>query len=156
MPRKGSVTKRRTPVDPKYGDLTVAKFISAIMYDGKKSKAEKIFYGALNTVAEKTGKSPLEVFQAAMDNVKPMIEVRPRRVGGATYQVPMEVSTFRRQSLAVRWIIIAARGRQGKSMEEKLAAEILDAAQGRGGAIKKKEDTHKMAEANRAFAHYRW
>lgn len=156
MPRKGSVTKRRTPVDPKYGDLTVAKFINAIMYDGKKSKAEKIFYGALNTVAEKTGKNPLEVFQAAMDNVKPMIEVRPRRVGGATYQVPMEVSTFRRQSLAVRWIIIAARGRQGKSMEEKLAAEILDAAQGRGGAIKKKEDTHKMAEANRAFAHYRW
>jgi small subunit ribosomal protein S7 len=156
MPRKGSVTKRRTPVDPKYGDLTVAKFINAIMYDGKKSKAEKIFYSALNTVAEKTGKNPLEVFQAAMDNVKPMIEVRPRRVGGATYQVPMEVSTFRRQSLAVRWIIIAARGRQGKSMEEKLAAEILDAAQGRGGAIKKKEDTHKMAEANRAFAHYRW
>ncbi|HWP92912.1 MAG TPA: 30S ribosomal protein S7 [Thermodesulfobacteriota bacterium] len=156
MPRKGSVTKRRTPVDPKYGDLTVAKFINAIMYDGKKSKAEKIFYNALNTVAEKTGKNPLEVFQAAMDNVKPMIEVRPRRVGGATYQVPMEVSTFRRQSLAVRWIIIAARGRQGKSMEEKLAAEILDAAQGRGGAIKKKEDTHKMAEANRAFAHYRW
>jgi small subunit ribosomal protein S7 len=156
MPRKGSVTKRRTPVDPKYGDLTVAKFINAIMYDGKKSKAEKIFYGALNTVAEKTGKNPLEVFQAAMDNVKPMIEVRPRRVGGATYQVPMEVSTFRRQSLAVRWIIMAARGRQGKSMEEKLAAEILDAAQGRGGAIKKKEDTHKMAEANRAFAHYRW
>ena len=126
------------------------------MYDGKKSKAEKIFYGALDAVAEKTGKSSLEVFQAAMDNVKPMIEVRPRRVGGATYQVPMEVSTFRRQSLAVRWIIIAARGRQGKSMEEKLAAEILDASQGRGGAIKKKEDTHKMAEANRAFAHYRW
>jgi len=156
MPRKGSVTKRRIPVDPRYGDLMVSKFVNSLMYDGKKSKAEKIFYRALGTVGEKMGKDPLEVFQTAMENVKPVIEVRPRRVGGATYQVPMEVSTFRRLSLAIRWIINAARARQGKSMEEKLAAEIMEAAQGRGGAIKKKEDTHKMAEANRAFAHYRW
>jgi small subunit ribosomal protein S7 len=156
MPRKGLVTKRRTPVDPKYGDLMVAKFITSLMYDGKKSKAEKIFYKALEIVSEKIGNDPFGVFQTAMENVKPVIEVRPRRVGGATYQVPMEVSTFRRQSLAIRWIIGAARGRQGKSMEEKLASEIMEAAQGRGGAMKKKEDAHKMAEANRAFAHYRW
>ena len=156
MPRKGSVTKRRTPVDPRYGEITVAKFVNSLMYDGKKSKAEKIFYGALETVGEKTGKSPLEVFQTAMENVKPLVEVRPRRVGGATYQVPMEVTTFRRHTLAVRWVINAARSRQGKSMEEKLAGEIMDAAQGRGGAMKKKEDTHRMADANKAFAHYKW
>ncbi len=156
MPRKGLVTKRRTPVDPKYGDLMVAKFINSLMYDGKKSKAEKILYTALDIVSGKMGNDPFGVFQTAMENVKPMIEVRPRRVGGATYQVPIEVTTFRRQSLAIRWIIGAARGRQGKSMEEKLANEIMEAAQGRGGAVKKKEDTHKMAEANRAFAHYRW
>ena len=156
MPRKGLVTKRRTPVDPKYGDLMVAKFINSLMYDGKKSKAEKILYKALEIVREKIGNDAFGVFQTAMENVKPVIEVRPRRVGGATYQVPMEVSTFRRQSLAIRWIIGAARGRQGKSMEEKLASEIMEAAQGRGGAMKKKEDAHKMAEANRAFAHYRW
>jgi len=126
------------------------------MYDGKKSKAEKILYTALEMVGEKTGKDPLEVFRSAIDNVKPVLEVRSRRVGGATYQVPMEVNPFRRQSLAIRWIINAARERQGKSMEEKLAAELLDAFQGRGGAVKKKEDTHRMAEANRAFAHYRW
>ncbi|HXG30744.1 MAG TPA: 30S ribosomal protein S7 [Thermodesulfobacteriota bacterium] len=156
MPRKGSVTKRRIPVDPRYGDLMVSKFINSLMYDGKKSKAERILYRALETVGEKMGKDPIEVFQTAIENVKPVIEVRPRRVGGATYQVPMEVGTFRRLSLAIRWIINAARARQGKSMEEKLAAEIMEAAQGRGGAIKKKEDTHKMAEANRAFAHYRW
>jgi len=156
MPRKGSVTKRRTPVDPKHGDLMVAKFINSLMYDGKKSKAEKILYTALSIVGEKMGNDSFGVFQSAMENVKPGIEVRPRRVGGATYQVPMEVSSFRRQSLAIRWIIGAARARQGKSMEEKLANEIMEAAQGRGGAIKKKEDAHKMAEANRAFAHYRW
>lgn len=156
MPRKGSITKRRTPVDPKHGDLMVAKFINSLMYDGKKSKAEKILYRALEIVREKIGNDAFGVFQTAMENVKPVIEVRPRRVGGATYQVPMEVSTFRRQSLAIRWIIGAARGRQGKSMEEKLASEIMEAAQGRGGAMKKKEDAHKMAEANRAFAHYRW
>ena len=156
MPRKGSVSKRKVPVDPKFGDLTVAKFINSLMYDGKKSKAEKIFYGSLKLIAEKTGKNPLEVFNAAMDNVKPGIEVRPRRVGGATYQVPMEVSSFRRQSLAVRWILVAARKRDGKSLIDKLTGEILDASEGRGGAIKKREDTHKMADANRAFAHYRW
>ncbi|GBD37807.1 30S ribosomal protein S7 [bacterium HR37] len=156
MPRKGPVPKRQIPPDPKYGDVTVAKFINSLMYDGKKSKAEKILYTALEMVGEKTGKDPLEVFHSAIDNVKPVLEVRSRRVGGATYQVPMEVNPFRRQSLAIRWIINAARERQGKSMEEKLAAELLDASQGRGGAVKKKEDTHRMAEANRAFAHYRW
>lgn len=156
MPRKGSVTKRKVSLDPKYGDVTVAKFINSLMYGGKKSKAEQIFYGALDIVAEKTGKDPLEVFLAAMDNVRPGIEVRPRRVGGATYQVPMEVNAFRRQSLAVRWLLTAARGRDGKSMQEKLSGEILDAAEGRGGSIKRREDTHRMADANRAFAHYRW
>ncbi|MEQ9620287.1 MAG: 30S ribosomal protein S7 [Deltaproteobacteria bacterium] len=156
MPRKGPVTKRKVPVDPKYGDLTVAKFINSLMYDGKKSKAEKIFYSAMDVIAEKTGKEPLEVFLAAMDNVKPGIEVRPRRVGGATYQVPMEVSSFRRQSLAIRWMLSAIRKREGKSMVEKLSGEIMEAAEGRGGSIKKREDTHKMADANRAFAHYRW
>jgi small subunit ribosomal protein S7 len=156
MSRKGSAAKRRTPVDPKYGDLMIAKLINSLMYDGKKSKAEKVFYKALELVGEKMGKDPLEVFRTAMENVKPMIEVRPRRVGGATYQVPVEVNPFRRQSLAIRWIINATRGRQGKSMEEKLATEIMESAQGRGGAIKKREDVQKMAEANRAFAHYRW
>ncbi len=156
MSRKGSVSKRRISTDPKYGDLMVAKFINSLMYDGKKSLAENIFYKAVEMVGEKMGKEPLEVFRSAMENVKPVIEVRPRRVGGATYQVPIEVNQFRRLSLAIRWIINAARDRQGKSMEEKLASEILDAAQGRGGAIKKREDVQKMAEANRAFAHYRW
>lgn len=157
MPRKSSVRKRRVPVDPKYNDLTIAKFINSLMYDGKKSKAEQIFYDALEILGQKVGgKAPLETFQTAMDNVKPMVEVRSRRVGGATYQVPVEVSSFRRLSLTIRWVINAARARGGKSMEEKLAAELLDAAQGKGGAMKKREDTHKMAEANRAFAHYRW
>lgn len=156
MPRKGSVSKRKVSLDPKFGNLTVAKFINSLMYDGKKSKAEEIFYGALDIVAEKTGKDPLEVFTSAMDNVKPGVEVRPRRVGGATYQVPMEVNAFRRQSLAIRWMLSAARSRDGKSMKDKLSGEILDAAEGRGGSIKKREDTHRMAEANRAFAHYRW
>ncbi len=156
MPRKGSVSKRKVPVDPKFGDLTVAKFINSLMQDGKKSKAEMIFYGSLKLIGEKTGKDPVEVFNAAMDNVKPGIEVRPRRVGGATYQVPMEVSSFRKQSLAIRWILASARKRDGKSMIDKLTGELLDASEGRGGAIKKREDTHKMADANRAFAHYRW
>src|ERR1700752_2543840 len=146
MSRKGSAAKRRTPADPKYGDLMIAKFINSLMYDGKKSKAEKVFYTALKMVGEKMGKDPLEVFRTAMENVKPMIEVRPRRVGGATYQVPVEVNPFRRQSLAIRWIINASRGRQGKSMEEKLSTEIMESAQGRGGAIKKREDVQKMAE----------
>ncbi len=156
MSRKGSTAKRRTPVDPKYGDLAIAKFINSLMYDGKKSKAEMVFYKAIEMVGEKTGKDPLEVFRTAMENVRPVIEVRPRRVGGATYQVPVEVNSFRRQTLAIRWIVNAVRSRQGKSMKEKLATEIMEAAQGRGGAIKKREDVQKMAEANRAFAHYRW
>jgi small subunit ribosomal protein S7 len=156
MSRKGSIPKRQISADPKYGDLVVAKFISSLMYDGKKTKAENTFYKAIEIVGEKMGKDPLEVFRTAMENARPVIEVRPRRVGGATYQVPIEVNPFRRQSLAIRWIINAARERGGKSMEEKLAAEIMEAAQGRGGAIKKREDVQKMAEANRAFAHYRW
>lgn len=156
MPRKGSVTKRKIPLDPRYKNLMVSKFINSLMYDGKKSKAEKVFYGAMDVIAEKTGKDPLEVFMAAMDNVKPAVEVRSRRVGGATYQVPMEVPMFRRQSLAIRWLLAAIRGREGKSMIDKLSNEIMEASEGRGNSIKKKEDTHRMAEANRAFAHYRW
>jgi len=156
MPRKGSVNKRKIAGDPRYENQTISKFINSLMHDGKKSKAEKIFYEALDVVAEKSGKDPLEVFLAAMENVKPGVEVRPRRVGGATYQVPMEVNAFRKQSLAIRWMLTAIRSRDGKSMKEKLAAEILDASEGRGGSIKRREDTHKMAEANRAFAHYRW
>lgn len=156
MPRKGSVKKRKIAGDPKYGNQTAAKFINSLMLDGKKSKAETIFYEAFDVIAEKSGKDPLEVFLAAVENIKPGIEVRPRRVGGATYQVPMEVNSFRKQSLAIRWLLTAVRNREGKSMKEKLAAEILEASEGRGGSMKRKEDTHKMAEANRAFAHYRW
>jgi len=156
MPRKGSVPKRRVPLDSKYQDDSITKFINSLMYDGKRSKAEKVFYGALALVGEKMGKDPVEIFNSAMDNIKPLLEVRPRRVGGATYQVPMEVNPFRRISLSIRWVINAARSRQGKSMKEKLAGEFMDASQGRGGAVKKKEDSYKMAEANRAFAHYRW
>jgi len=156
MPRKGAVNKRKIAGDPKYGNQTAAKFINSLMLDGKKSTAEKIFYDALDIVAEKSGKDPMEVFLAAMENVKPGIEVRPRRVGGATYQVPMEVNAFRKQSLAIRWMLTTIRSRDGRSMKEKLAAEILDSSEGRGGSIKRREDTHKMADANRAFAHYRW
>ena len=156
MPRKGSVKKRKIAGDPKYGNQTAAKFINSLMLAGKKSKAEAIFYEAFDVIAEKSGKDPLEVFLAAVENIKPGIEVRPRRVGGATYQVPMEVNSFRKQSLAIRWLLTAVRNREGKSMKEKLAAEILEASEGRGGSMKRKEDTHKMAEANRAFAHYRW
>lgn len=156
MPRKSIVIKKRMPVDPKYSDRTIAKFINSLMSAGKKSKAEEIFYGSLEIIGGKTGKDPLEVFNNAMDNVKPVVEVRSRRVGGATYQVPVEVNPFRRQSLAIKWIINAASGGRGKSMGQKLAAEIMEAAEQRGAAVKKREDTHKMAEANRAFAHYRW
>jgi small subunit ribosomal protein S7 len=156
MPRKGSVSKRKIQQDPKFKDDMVSKFINSLMYDGKKSKAEKIFYKALEMVRDKMGKDSLEVFHSAMENVKPVLEVRPRRVGGATYQVPMEVNHFRRLSLSIRWVINASRSRQGNSMEEKLAGEIMDAAQGRGGAMKKKEDAYRMAVANRELAHYRW
>lgn len=156
MPRKGSVSKRKIALDPKYNDLVVAKFMNCLMYDGKKSKAERVFYDALEIVAKKTRKDALEIFHQAMANVRPSVEVRPRRVGGATYQVPMEVSAFRKQSLAIRWLLDAARKRAEKSMTDRLSSEIMEASQNQGGAIKKKEDTHRMAEANRAFAHYRW
>lgn len=156
MPRKGPVPKRQILPDPKYGSVLAAKFINCMMRDGKKSVAESIFYKALDIIGQKTGKHPLEVFEKAVENVKPVIEVKSRRVGGATYQVPVEVRPDRRVSLAVKWIINSARGRAEKGMVYKLANELLDAYNNRGAAIKKKEDTHKMAEANRAFAHYRW
>ena len=156
MPRKGRVSKRRVVSDPKWNDVLVAKFINSLMYDGKKSKAEKIFYDAMDKINEETGRESKEVFHEAMEKIKPALEVRPRRVGGATYQVPMDVSPFRKQSLAIRWLINASRARSEKSMVDKLSAEIIDAINDRGGAVKKKEDTHRMAEANRAFAHYRW
>lgn len=157
MSRKRSFGNRKSVIDSKYGDHMVAKVLNSLMYSGKKSKAEKVMYDSLDLVKEKSGgKDPLEVFHQAVDNIKPNVEVRPRRVGGATYQVPMEVSPARRQSLAIRWFLEAARKRSEKSMTERLTAEILDASEKRGTAIKKKEDTHRMAESNRAFAHYRW
>ncbi|MCD6320538.1 MAG: 30S ribosomal protein S7 [Candidatus Desulfofervidaceae bacterium] len=156
MPRKGPVPKRQILPDPKYGSVLAAKFINCMMRDGKKSVAESIFYKALDIIGQKTGKNPLEVFEKAVENVKPVIEVKSRRVGGATYQVPIEVRPDRRVSLAVKWIINSARARAEKGMVYKLANELLDAYNNRGAAIKKKEDTHRMAEANRAFAHYRW
>jgi len=156
MPRKREVKKREILPDPKYRDVMIAKFINGIMRQGKKSVAEGIFYGALDLVKEKTQSDPLKIFNQAMDHVKPMIEVRPRRVGGATYQVPVEVRPSRKTSLAIRWIINYAKQRSEKTMKEKLCAELIDAANNRGAAVKKREDTHKMAEANKAFAHYRW
>lgn len=156
MPRKGPVEKRRVITDPVYGDEVVARFINKIMLRGKKSTAERIFYGCMELISKKTGKDPLKVFRQAMDNVSPQVEVRPRRVGGATYQVPMEVRPDRKRSLAMRWLIGYSRNRSGKTMMEKLAAEFMDASQGVGQSVKKREDTHKMAEANKAFAHYRW
>ena len=156
MPRKGEVKKREILPDPKYGDKLVAKFINTIMSQGKKSVAEGILYRCLDIVASKAKEDSLAIFKRAIDNIRPAVEVRSRRVGGATYQVPVEVRPQRRVSLSMRWLIQSARQRAEKSMEEKLAGEFLDAANNRGGAIKKKEDTHRMAEANRAFAHYRW
>jgi small subunit ribosomal protein S7 len=156
MPRKGEVKKREGLPDPKYGDKQVAKFINTLMTAGKKSVAEGIFYRSLDLVGNKIKEDSLAVFKRALENAKPTVEVRSRRVGGATYQVPVEVRPQRRLSLGMRWLVQSASGREGKSMEEKLAAELMDAANNRGGAIKKKEDTHRMAEANRAFAHYRW
>ena len=157
MSRRHRAEKREIIPDPKFGDLVVTKFMNAIMYDGKKSVAEKIVYDAFDTMEAKASTSPLTVFQSALANVAPAIEVRSRRVGGATYQVPVEVRTERRQALAIRWILIAAaRGRNEKTMEERLSAELLDASNNRGNAVKKREDTHRMAEANRAFSHYRW
>jgi small subunit ribosomal protein S7 len=156
MSRRHAAEKREIIADPKFGNVVVSKFMNAIMYDGKKSVAESIVYGALDTIEAKTKQDPISVFQQALDNVMPSIEVRSRRVGGATYQVPVEVRTSRRQALGIRWIISAARDRNEKTMTERLSAELLDASNNRGNAVKKREDTHKMAEANRAFSHYRW
>jgi small subunit ribosomal protein S7 len=156
MSRRHRAEKREIIPDPKFGDLVVTKFMNAIMYDGKKSVAEKIVYDAFDSIEAKAKQDPLAVFQQALSNVAPAIEVRSRRVGGATYQVPVEVRTERRQALAIRWILTAARGRNEKTMEERLSAELLDASNNRGNAVKKREDTHRMAEANRAFSHYRW
>src|SRR6266480_2665011 len=156
MSRRHSAEKREINPDPKYGNLVISKFMNSIMHAGKKSVAESIVYGALDIIEGKTKQSPLGVFQQALDNVMPSIEVRSRRVGGATYQVPVEVRTSRRQALGIRWIISAARERNEKTMMERLSSELLDASNNRGSAVKKREDVHRMAEANRAFSHYRW
>jgi small subunit ribosomal protein S7 len=156
MSRKGQARVREAIPDPKFHDRTVAKFMNVVMERGKKSTAEGIFYGALELVAERAKEDGLTVFKRALDNVRPAVEVRSRRVGGANYQVPVEVRPLRRNSLAMRWMVTAARARGEKSMVERLANEILEAGANRGGAVKKREDTHRMAEANRAFAHYRW
>ena len=156
MPRRREVPKRVILPDPKFGDQLVAKFVNNVMVDGKKSTAEQIVYGAFDLIAERTGNNPLEVFKTAMDNVRPVLEVKSRRVGGSTYQVPVEVSPSRRTALAMRWIVTYAKGRSEKTMRERLAGEFLDAFNNRGAAVKKREDTHRMAEANKAFAHYRW
>jgi small subunit ribosomal protein S7 len=156
MSRRHSAEKREIIPDPKFHDVVVTKFMNSVMYEGKKSVAETIVYSAFDIIEAKTKQSPIEVFKSALENVAPAIEVRSRRVGGATYQVPVEVRMERRQALAIRWIITAARGRNDKTMVDRLSSELMDAANNRGNAVKKREDTHKMAEANRAFAHYRW
>jgi len=156
VPRKGNVPKREVIPDPVYGSELVAKFINSVMLDGKRGLAESIMYGALQLAEERTGKPALEVLNEAMNNVMPVLEVRARRVGGATYQVPVEVRANRRQALGIRWLVQYARLRGEKTMVERLAGELVDAANNQGGAVRKKEDTHRMAEANKAFAHYRW
>lgn len=156
MPRRARVVRRDVPPDPKYGSRSLAKFINRIMVSGKKSLAERIVYSAFDNVERNAHQNPLDIFDQAMRNVTPVLEVKPRRVGGATYQVPVEIRGDRRVSLAMRWLIAAARNRPGKSMPEKLSAEILDASRGQGVTVKRKDDVHRMAEANRAFAHYRW
>ena len=156
VPRKGFIAKREILPDPMYNNIVVTKLINNIMLDGKKGVAQSIVYGAFEIIAEKTGKDALEVFTQAMENIMPVLEVKARRVGGATYQVPMEVRPERRQTLGLRWLTTYSRGRNEKTMRERLANEILDAINNTGNAVKKKEDTHKMAEANKAFAHYRW
>ena len=156
MSRRREVPKRRIIPDPKFKDKLITKFCSTLMYGGKKATAEGILYGALDVIRDRFKEDPLEVFRKALDNVKPKLEVKSRRVGGATYQVPVEVRPERRVTLAMRWLVSYARSRGEKTMRERLAAEFLDAANGRGNAVKKKDDTHKMAEANKAFAHYRW
>jgi small subunit ribosomal protein S7 len=156
MPRRREITKREILPDPKYKNALVARFVNNIMERGKKSVAEGIFYGAMDLIQKRTQEDPLKLFEKSVNNVKPVIEVKSRRVGGATYQVPTEVRPERRTALAIRWLIAYSGVRSEKSMEEKLAGELIDAANNRGGAIKKREDVHKMAEANKAFAHYRW
>ena len=156
MPRRGHITKREVLPDPMYGSKVVTKLINNIMLDGKKGTAQKIVYGAFNRIQERTGKEPLEVFEAAMNNIMPVLEVKARRVGGATYQVPMEVRPDRRQTLGLRWLTAFSRARSEKTMEERLANEIMDAANNTGSSVKRKEDTHRMAEANKAFAHFRF
>ncbi|HHI77175.1 MAG TPA: 30S ribosomal protein S7 [Gammaproteobacteria bacterium] len=156
MPRRRVAAKREILPDPKFGSQVLAKFINMVMVDGKKSVAERIMYGALDIVSEKRGGDPMELLEQALDNVRPMVEVKSRRVGGATYQVPVEVRPVRRNALAMRWLIDAARKRSEKSMAARLAGELMDAADQKGAAVKKKEDTHRMAEANKAFSHYRW
>ena len=156
MPRKAHIVRREILPDPLYSSTLVSKFINQMMWDGKKSVSQQIFYRAMKIVEEKAGDDPLKVFKKAVENVKPVLEVKSRRVGGSTYQVPIEVTAVRRTSLGIRWLIGYSRARGEKSMEERLAAEFLDAASNRGSTVKKKEDTHRMAEANKAFAHYRW
>ncbi len=156
MPRRATVTKREILPDPVYNSQLVTRFINSVMKDGKKTVAERIFYGALKLMEERTGDDPLKLFKRAVENVKPHVEVKSRRVGGSTYQVPVEVRSERQLSLAIRWLIQYAAARHEKTMIERLAGELLDAANNRGGAIKKRDDTHRMAEANKAFAHYRW
>lgn len=156
MPRRREVTKRRIAPDPIYHDRLVAKFINNLMYQGKKSTSEGVFYGAMDLIQTRSNEEPLKMFKRALDNVKPVLEVKARRVGGATYQVPVEIRPQRRTALGMRWLINYARARGEKTMVERLAAELIDAANNRGTSIKKREDTHKMAEANKAFAHYRW
>ncbi len=156
MSRRHRAERREIIPDPKFGDTVLTKFMNCVMEDGKKSVAEQIVYGAFDQIEAKAKTSPIDVFRSALDNVAPSVEVRSRRVGGATYQVPVEVRPDRRQALAIRWLITAARGRNEKTMTDKLSAELLDAANNRGTAVKKREDTHRMADANRAFSHYRW
>lgn len=156
MSRRHAAEKREVIGDAKFGDLVITKFMNNLMYDGKKSAAERIVYGALDKMQSRGGGDPLQMFHEALDNVKPNVEVKSRRVGGATYQVPIEVRADRRQALAIRWVIEAARKRSEKTMVDRLSNELLDAAQNRGAAVKKREDTHRMAEANKAFSHYRW
>src|SRR5271165_7252674 len=156
MSRKGATFRRSTATDPVYGSDLAEKFICSMMWEGKKSTAQRVFYGAMDQIAKKTNDEALKIFKKAVENVKPLLEVKTRRVGGANYQVPVEVNADRRTSLAIRWLIIYSRGRGEKGMIDKLSNELLDAANNRGAAIKKKEDVHRMAEANKAFAHYRW
>jgi small subunit ribosomal protein S7 len=156
MPRRATIDKRQVLPDPVYNSRLVTKFINNVTIEGKKTVAERIFYGALNLIEERTGDDPIKVFKRAVDNAKPMVEVKSRRVGGSTYQVPIEVQSSRQQALAIRWLIGFAKARHEKTMMQKLAGEFLDAASNRGGTVKRRDDTHRMAEANKAFAHYRW